>query len=203
VLLAGDDLREFKRAGVVRYSPPNIFLGVLLGLQQEVPTVNPSVLRPILEELIVLISNDAGSDPPEFTLSAAAKLREEFGHEVSMSALRTAREIFEDDTKITSDYMMDAWVIQEGQKDWDQKLMAEIAETGAGLDLGDIAPEILPAVAYVTVLALSHVDKRRAATYLKSVGHKVMNEKLAAVVEKASSGIYVSLDEARFLALAK
>ena len=200
VFLTRDALGEFKQSGVVRYSPSAIFLGLLLGLQQDPPTIDLEALRPVFIELIDLLANDAGVDAEDLALSATAFLRDEYGSATSRIALRTAREQFSESPKIASDYIMDVWAIQEERNDWDHTLLVEIASIGATIDLGKIDPEISPAVTYVTALALSLVDPRRAADYWEDVGRLSLTGRFAEIGGQATGGVPVSLDEARFLA---
>jgi len=162
LFLEGHDLEVFEATGGLAFYPFNVLRGILVGLQDNPPTLDLPSIRPFLLKGLELLQCEFNAETMEsLILDLAAHLRENHGIDPACSALKTGQEILPHSQKILSDLIMCLW--RAAVDDESYIAIDEIARHGPTIDLKEIDTTVAPNLVYVVFAALHHCGMVDAA----------------------------------------
>jgi hypothetical protein len=184
LFLTGEDLEIFESYGGFPFYPFNVLRGILVGLQDNPPTIDIPSIKPFLLKVLFLLKEEFQADTiEELVLSCSAHIREYQGLEPCASALRTGCQVCPESSKIASDLVVTLWNITELYQIEEPHLLKDIATLGITIDLGQVDTKITPYLVYVVAVALFYTNDPRISQYytdvvIKNLSNRGMLQKI-------------------------
>lgn len=159
VFLTGKDLDLFKKSGGVNFNPENLVIGILLGLQDNPPTLNLQEIKPFLiKGLDLLVSEYRFKGLEELVLSIAANLRENIDLDSSTTSLVSGLQLLPESDKIRSDLIVTLWATMQAEGSMIDDKLVKIQEIGSGIQFNNLDKGIAPAIAYILSVAMIYTE---------------------------------------------
>ena len=196
LFLEGEDLETFEKDGGFTFTPFNVLRGILIGLQQNAPTIDLPATRPFLVSGLNLLPGEFEAKTLEdLILSCAVHIFENNGPQPSLIALRTGRELFPDSHKIKSDMVNSYWRIAVDTDDIE--VLQEAFPLGLEIDPAELDENAAPILVYfVFVSVFNHADEAVATKYFNTyVNEYVPDGSMRDRLERLRRGDFLSLAE--------
>jgi len=196
LFLTGKDLEIFEQSGGYAFYPFNVLRGILVGLQDEPPTIDLSSIKPFLLKGLFLLQSEFDLPTMEdLILSCSAHIRENQGVDPSICSLRTGREALPNSQKIASDLIMTIWRKAVNIKS--ESMLSEIGRIGQEIDPANVDSTIAPNLVYIVFVALFLSKSKELAIdyYTNSVLKYVKEGILRDRIELLREGKRFSLTE--------
>jgi hypothetical protein len=160
IFLSGKDLDVFKAAGGINFNPMTLTFGILLGISDEAPGVDFEYSSQHFRKAFELLAKEFDMPDEEIlVLSATARIRDEFGSELSGRMLENALSYYPQSAKIRSDCIMDMWVAAQERAEPDHlPVFAKIVESLKLLEVSGNPENIRKALSYIATVAFSEVE---------------------------------------------